>query len=600
MPVHQNKTLDPSHFVVIKPLAVRPPVGLKLQDWSSGKHGVSEPSREQVFRGNYHRRQQLSQQACRRPYGETGEPLYAESVKAFGSLKRVDEKTRNGWSASDRAISTAILKPTGRSMSPAREDSSTLKNHLGHVRRLMSAVRQGRGYFQLLQKEERELQEAQTMERRRREEKQRTECQPPCYDSDSDSESPLRTAFSAGGSRPIGGSGRRKKLPAGRPFTPLHHSLSSPQLGAVALEPLFRQLCCLNWLLEAVTLNPPGRTGPVSSCWDVTDPGRSRVTVKALNKEKAVEMRWDQFISPPKPRRAPSRGRCSFSGRPLRRVSVFSLASSSATTPTLRSLSSLALGPDEAPPPGGAAGSEEISLQGPGGNKTAVPDHGQKLDTLFQGAANEFPGPKQHGDDLFDSSSPQRQLSAVSQFVKSKSSMLEEARASFQERAQELTLSLNSSLDSRARNRWDSGVLTFRSLCRGGMSTPRSRPVTVTSGSRGVPEAVSRPCEDGVWLTRLIAGLPETALRDRRVGRILEKLRRFADGRSLRIRPPAFLKVLGGLQPWELCSPDLCVAIEMVREHVVQMAEEEYDLWLRSRVTLPDPAWSDPSGEGAR
>ncbi|KAG5840429.1 hypothetical protein ANANG_G00188720 [Anguilla anguilla] len=540
MPVHQNKTLDPSHFVVIKPLAVRPPVGLKLQDWSSGKHGVSEPSREQVFRGNYHRRQQLSQQACRRPYGETGEPLYAESVKAFGSLKRVDEKTRNGWSASDRAISTAILKPTGRSMSPAREDSSTLKNHLGHVRRLMSAVRQGRGYFQLLQKEERELQEAQTMERRRREEKQRTECQPPCYDSDSDSESPLRAAFSAGGSRPIGGSGRRKKLPAGRPFTPLHHSLSSPQLGSVALEPLFRQLCCLNWLLEAVTLNPPGRTGPVSSCWDVTDPGRSRVTVKALNKEKAVEMRWDQFISQPKPRRAPSRGRCSFSGRPLRRVSVFSLASSSATTPTLRSLSSLALGPDEAPPPGGAAASEESSLQGPGeqiGGARAWAEIGHTFSGCCQ---RQFPS----------EAALSRQPVCEKQVlhVGGGEGLLPGA-------PQELTLSLNSSLDSRARNRWDSGVLTFRSLCRGGMSTPRSRPVTVTSGSRGVPEAVSRPCEDGVWLTRLIAGLPETALRDRRVGRILEKLRRFADGRSLRIRPPAFLKVLGA------CSRGSCALL---------------------------------------
>ncbi|KAJ8415356.1 hypothetical protein AAFF_G00423360 [Aldrovandia affinis] len=86
-----------------------------------------------------------------------------------------------------------------------------------------------------------------------------------------------------------------------------------------------------------------------------------------------------------------------------------------------------------------------------------------------------------------------------------------------------------------------------------------------------------------------MAGLSETALRDRRVGRLLEKLGRFTDGRSLKARPPIFLRVLGALQPWELCSPDLCVAIEIVREHVVQMTEGEYDSWLQSRVTLPRP-----------
>ncbi|KAJ8380175.1 hypothetical protein SKAU_G00009530, partial [Synaphobranchus kaupii] len=428
-------------------------------------------------------------------------------------------------------------------------------------------------------------------------------------DSDSDtesavpSESPHGAAISAGGSWASTGRVRRKKLPAARPFTPVYHSLSSPQLGSVALEPVFRQLCCLNWLLEAVTLNPPGRTGPVSSCWDMADPGRSRMTVKALNKEKAIEMRWDQFISQPKPRRATSRGLSSFLGRPLRRASLLSLASSSATSPTLRSLSSLALGPDEAPPPGGAAASEDWSLQGPGDprNKATPSEFGQKLDTRSQSAVSELPRPKQHSDDLFDGS-PQGQLSAVSQLVKSKSSMLEEIQTSFQERTQELALSLNTTLESRARNRWDNGVLTYKALRHGVLTPPRSRPVTVTSGTRsaaGQP-SISRPCEDGVWLSRLIADLPEAVVQDWRVGRLLEKLRRFADGRSLRILPSAFLKVLGTLQPWELCSPDLCVAIEIVREHVVQMTADEYDLWLQSRVTLPEPAWSDLPRRGVR
>lgn len=29
-----------------------------------------------------------------------------------------------------------------------------------------------------------------------------------------------------------------------------------------------RQLCCLCWLLEALTLERSGKFGPVASCWD--------------------------------------------------------------------------------------------------------------------------------------------------------------------------------------------------------------------------------------------------------------------------------------------------------------------------------------------
>ncbi|KAI1901057.1 hypothetical protein AGOR_G00056220 [Albula goreensis] len=454
----------------------------------------------------------------------------------------------------------------------------------------MSAVKQGKGYFHLLQKEEQKLQEVQLMEQRRLEEQRRAECQPPCYDSDSDTESPLRIAVSTGGSWPSPSGGeRRKKLPAARPFTPVHHSLTSPQLSSVALEPLFRQLCCLNWLLEAMTLNPAGRTGPVSSCWDVIDPGKSRVTAKVLNKEKAIEARWDQFISPPKARRGQPRAPCSFLGRPpLRKASVLSVASSSATTPTLRSLSSPLVGLDETPPMGGATTSEDSSPQG-------LSEYGLKLDTLSQNAANELHRPEKHCTDAIDSCH-EKELSAVCQFIKSKSSMLDEMRESFQERAQELALSLSDTLETKAKNRWDTGVQRLQALCIGRPPPHRPRPVTVTTRARTAPEALSRPCEDGVWLSQLLARLPDAALQDRRVGRLLEKLGRFTDGRSLKTRPPVFLRVLGGLQPWELCSPDLCVAIEIVREHVVHMSPDEYDTWLRSRVALLQPtgARGDP------
>ena len=47
------------------------------------------------------------------------------------------------------------------------------------------------------------------------------------------------------------------------------------------------------------------------------------------------------------------------------------------------------------------------------------------------------------------------------------------------------------------------------------------------------------------------------------MGLVLGRLRSWAQQRLPRVRTQHFLRVLGGLQPWELCLPDLCVAIEV-------------------------------------
>ncbi|GAA6080350.1 coiled-coil domain-containing protein 60, partial [Tachysurus ichikawai] len=65
-------------------------------------------------------------------------------------------------------------------------------------------------------------------------------------------------------------------------------------------EHVYRQLCCLCWLLEALTLERSGRFGSVASCWDAKDPGRSRNTLKVVIREKLIQAKWERFISPPK------------------------------------------------------------------------------------------------------------------------------------------------------------------------------------------------------------------------------------------------------------------------------------------------------------
>ena len=69
-----------------------------------------------------------------------------------------------------------------------------------------------------------------------------------------------------------------------------------------------------------------------------------------------------------------------------------------------------------------------------------------------------------------------------------------------------------------------------------------------------------------IFLTRLstlLSRLPEVVCREQAVSRVLEKLRGFAERQTLRVQPQLLLKVLEDLEPWELCLPELCVAIQV-------------------------------------
>ncbi|MFT7808419.1 coiled-coil domain-containing protein 60 [Arapaima gigas] len=186
-------------------------------------------------------------------------------------------------------------------------------------------------------------------------------------------------------------------------------------------------------------------------------------------------------------------------------------------------------------------------------------------------------------------SSPVTQPSATSLFIERKASMLKEMKAAFQQRSQEQTLDLRNTLESWARQRWESSMEKYQALCKGRCHRD-SHHVSV---GRSRAEAVDQPSRSS-WLQTLLSRLPEAALGDQKLRRVLNKLARFADGRRLRAPPQVFLRVLDALPPWELCCPDLCAAIEIVRERVVQMTKEDYDIWLQSRVFLPYGAQSAP------
>ncbi|XP_041956913.1 coiled-coil domain-containing protein 60-like [Alosa sapidissima] len=578
--VSRDINFDPREFVTIKPLPSTRPSGEKLQARSKTVYVTCHD--KQVFWENYRRRQrQLNRQgywaAPWRSYEEVGEPLYLEPKKLIlSSLGQLDEalqetpvSSKTGpVSSSANLVSTHALMSSSFHVpqTRSREDIVNLKQHLAQTRRLLRAVRQGRGYFQLLEKEAQEAKGQETQGA--------PGPQPPglSSDSDTDSESPVSSGLSWPQSQTS--SRGRCRTQSARPFTPIHRSLMAPQLHQVPPESVFRQLCCLNWLLEALTLGRMGRAAPVSSCWDPKDPGESKAAIKALTKEKAIQAKWEQFISVPKtPCRLPSRpSRASSGCSYLQKAPSQSRASSSlAITPTLGSLTCLAPGADGAG--GFAVTSEETDQQSVAGSDAEPPvsEYLQKLlEEVYQSVAKDLygPGTKTVGDFVWKSklksasannitsgrqdptvgfkretprpkSCPAGQLSATTRFINRKSSRLDELRTSFEERAEELAQTFSDCLEAKSK------------------------------------------------LLVLLRNLAAAAERNRKLARVLEKLQRFADERRLRVRPQVFLKVLGTLQPWELCLPDLCVAIEVVREHAVKMSREDYDAWLLRRTWAP-------------
>ncbi|XP_052452633.1 coiled-coil domain-containing protein 60-like [Carassius gibelio] len=499
-----------------------------------------------------------------------------------------------------------------------REDT-VLRKHLCRTRQHILAVKQGRSYFHLLQKEEQEAQEEQRRERQRREELRRTKLRPPNL-SDSDEDSDTERWCDVMATSSPGWKPNRRKMRAARPFTPIHRSLISTPPHLLPGECLYRQLCCLNWLLEALTLERSGRVGPVIFCWDVRDPGTSRTTIKKLNKEKAIEAKWEQFIAPPKQtRHLTSRPLHVSSGRhETWRTSTLTVVSSSVTSSSVGSLLSLAPAPDHTcDEPIYTKGIETLSVRESDSDHSSTEYLQKFLEEVYQSVLKTCCNSDKQLTSTPDSdmsvkvqpesesqqnttgekteslrvkSSPAR-ISATNRLIHSREAILGVKKASFVDIAEELTLNLSDALNRCAKKRWDFGAKRYGSLCnmlsRGRTCSAVTSKTSVVSPAvpdSNIPNSTEDPYSTQ-WLSALLSNLAPVKHSDGRVARLLEKLSRFTEGHTQQLHPHNFLKILNSLQPWELCCPDLCVAIEIVRLNVVKMPKAEYDLWLYNRVS---------------
>ncbi|XP_072103837.1 coiled-coil domain-containing protein 60-like isoform X6 [Mobula birostris] len=616
------KVLDPRSFVAIKPLPFPPAQGLKVQARSLTVYRPCEPSREQVFRENYRRRQkQLRQQGYRsviwKPYEAIGQPLrlgHTEFILySLGQLDQtmIDETISSMEERPEEPKHSSSTTVPKENKMPAEnrihlkhrdKDLKTISKDLLHTRQLVKTAKQGQGFFKRLKREEKEKETAQLREQRNLIEKRKTAWQPPKFSSDEDSEE---------------------------------------EQDVEKREPLHRQLCALNWLLEAVAADPPSTIGPVSSCWSTRDSGGMKNVSRKISKDKSIEYKWEQFISQSKFKRSTLRVLQKTPMRPRRAsLSVASPAnvSSSVMTPVFDSTASEVTISEDVGAGTPAAVLESLS-EIPDDDSTIsslctqnkqeqeeepISDYLQKLlDSVHQSINTELHGEQKDPRNNEQSStavmsngkmnprashsteppadvnklqqrpksSPSSPISKSSLFSASRSSLPLEMQSKFIEITKEAALCLHDNLEALEKNRWDTSKRKFCALENISSFYTFSEDL-----QRSLQESRGNKTEGTTetWYSSLLSSVPEAVQRNQKISRALRRLEKFGVRQNFRIWPQHFLKVLHGLRNWELCSPDVSAAVEFMRDKVIQMPMEDYDSWLQLKLKTPQRIQSAP------
>ncbi|XP_015280781.1 PREDICTED: coiled-coil domain-containing protein 60 [Gekko japonicus] len=592
-----------------------------------------------------------------RPYQDFGEPLYLEPKKLtlHGLGQLPPELLRDDvCSALEEVVE--LEEPSSVKRTPTKEpekkpvhfryiekDLRNLHKDLVHTRHLINSVKMGRGYFHMLHGETLERKNMLMLEQQREEQRRKTEFQPPKYPSSSDedtSDEDITDFFLT--ECPLVRESEKKKKKIIRPFTPVHNGLTASKHPEAHFESLFRQLCALHWFLEALTLEPNTTMKPLITCWNPKDYGGSRNSFKVINKEKNVKTRWEHFLTHSKGRRYTQKAFRGLGPKKLpKKASIMSFSkmsglSSPHSKTTLGSTSSLTPGSEEVVPhssDGAKEGEEMESSYSKPTKETKEEEEPMSyyLQTLLQmiheDVAKNFskeylisnPKPPsyvtmlrsepdsdmsigQRAKSSHSSSKEDRNSSGVmreetpveqrpkSSFIRRKANLCNEMRELFYDVTQESAFRLHDQLDILERRREEKSIQKYRCL----KHITRLRKDLERMRQAVRKNEPKQAAEEENWFVTLLDKIPDDVMEDHRTQKVLRKLEKFARNPDLRIRPPTFLKVLGELRVWEICSPDISAALQFLRENIVGMPEEDYRQWLQSRVPIQKRARSAP------
>uniref|UniRef100_A0A8C2MSW3 Coiled-coil domain containing 60 n=2 Tax=Cricetulus griseus TaxID=10029 RepID=A0A8C2MSW3_CRIGR len=533
-------------------------------------------------------------------------------VPANKKLQNVPSK-KALWPSFESDQQPQVPEKTVRSIRYLDKEIVNLKKDLVRSRFLMQCVKIGRGYFNILQEENAMKKKQQQLQKLREEELNKF--QPAKKYSDIQCRDNMMTAYEEE---------KLKKLEAGiiiRPFIPIHSCIMGPNLPESHVDPLYRQLCALHWLLEALTIDHTHHVmRPLIACWNPKDPGGSKSTIKKINKDKSMGQRWDHFVTAPKTKKLKAPAIRTASRKPSRRGSTLSLTRTSGGSSPQSSMISVNPGSDE--PPSVATGSKDIEDNESWSTK---PDeetlhiHLQKLLEMVREDARRAmtllemqtkvpsilnlvkPVKSDSGwKDLQTTHKSSERSSTTSgeshiqvtqkkskgsraNIIHCKSGVCSTLRAKFYSIAQEAGFCLQDKMEILLKRQEERGLLKFQSFI---LATNYQKDMAKMRHPISVLKGDAEEIADH-WYFDLLSKLPEDLKSFRPAKKILAKLQKFGENLDLRIRPHVLLKVLQEFRTWELCSPDIAVAIEFVREHIIHMPQEDYIDWLQSRVNMP-------------
>lgn len=528
---------------------------------------------------------------------------------ATKKLQRVPSKAIWLFSGSDQL--TQASDKTAKSAKFIDKEIVNLKKDLIRSRFLIQCVKIGRGYFTMLQEETALKKHQQHLKKLQEEELNKF--QPAKKFSDIHCRDTLLTTYDYE---------KIKKLEAGviiRPFTPIHNCIMAPSLPESHVDPLFRQLCALHWLLEALTIDHTHHTmRPVIACWNPKDPGGSKSTITKINKDKSMGQRWDHFVTAPKTKKFKAPAIRSLATRKSsRRGSALSLTWTSGGSSPQSSMMSVNPSSDE--PTGSKDIEDESSSTKPEEEvlhlnlqkllemvredtrrtillETEVQKKAPSILSLVKQIKSDY-GWKDwqtthKSSERYSTTSGESHIQVTQKKSKGranrdiiycKTGICNNMRAKFYSVAQEAGFCLQDKMEILRKRQEERGLQKFHSFI---VTSNFQKDVAKMRHQVSVVKGDVEEMADH-WYFDLLSKLPEDLKSFWPAKKILTKLQKFGENLDLRIRPHVLLKVLQDLRIWELCSPDIAVAIEFVREHIIHMPQEDYVNWLQSRVNMP-------------
>ncbi|XP_062487173.1 coiled-coil domain-containing protein 60 isoform X4 [Pezoporus occidentalis] len=395
------------------------------------------------------------------------------------------------------------------------------------------------------------------------------------------------------------GMSEKKKMTL-QSFIPAQTNLLIPSSPESKSDHLFRQLCAIHWLLEAVTLESNSSMHPISTCWNPKDCGGYKKRVKEAEELKLATCMWECFIT--KKKKYTWKTGYNLLSRTINKnvtpgISQFS-SQSSLRGQTLQGSEPSALHCSE-----DNIKINDVSESAPAKEQQPLFPSLQKSIQIARGEVSKDgckekamvkkTGPqclpevqKDHSINTRRESQtpgkqrPRKDSCQISSFIKSKSNLCADVKQRFTAVREEAACCLHDILVSLERKQEERCYQKYRAMKQSKdfrKELDRIRQLSMRAEREHDEDELN-------WAPVLLARLPESVKNDHYIQKILKKLEKYSKNPDLKIDPETFLKVLDDLRVWELCSPEIAAAVEFVRESIVRMPEEDFSKWFQTKV----------------